>query len=202
MSHGGPVPPLRAAQALSDTSRVHQSLRALPLIALVSLTLALAACGADEEPSQPAGEPATEESDSGGEAETTDEAEAPAPDPDATEVEVIERWSEALTEGDIDTAAEYFAIPSVAENGLRVDIESVEDARFFNESLPCGAVLEGTETQGEFITATFRLQERPGVPACTGEGNTAQTSFVIEDGLIAEWRRVAVPGQEAPGQTT
>jgi len=172
-------------------------LRRLFLTALTGLCLTFGACGADEEPT-PAAEPATEESNAEGAADEGSES----PDPDATDVEVIEGWSEALTEGDIEVAAEYFAVPSVAENGLLIEIESIEDARLFNESLPCGAVLEGTESQGEFITATFRLQERPGVPTCPGDGNTAQTTFVIEDGLIAEWRRVAVPGQQAPRQTT
>ena len=37
---------------------------------------------------------------------------------------------------------------------------------------------------------------------CPGSGNLAQTSFVIEDGAIAEWRRVALPGEQDSGQTT
>ncbi|CAN5151054.1 hypothetical protein BH24ACT23_BH24ACT23_10470 [soil metagenome] len=109
-------------------------------------------------------------------------------------VAVIEEWSEALTASDIDAAADLFAIPSVAENGIRIQIESADDAALFNESLPCGAELEDTESAGGFTTATFRLTTRPGVDACPGEGNTAQTTFVIEDGLIVEWRRVGLPG--------
>lgn len=156
---------------------------ALSLIAAV--LLALSSCGSED------GSPTTPEPS--GEAAT----EGPAED-----VEVIRDWSEALTEGDIDAAAEYFAIPSVAENGITVEIETPDDARLFNESLPCGAELESTEAQGEFITATFRLTERPGVPVCPGSGNTAETTFVIEDGAIVEWRRVAVPGPESPSQAT
>ena len=152
---------------------------------LVAAVLALSSCGGDDSP-------ATSEPD--GPAETAETA--------ASDVEVIREWSEALTEGDIDAAAEYFAIPSVAENGITIKIETIDDARLFNESLPCGAELESTEAEGEFITATFRLTTRPGVEVCPGDGATAQTSFVIEDGAIAEWRRVAVPEPESQGQTS
>jgi hypothetical protein len=151
---------------------------------LIAAMLLISACGSDEEA------PPTPE-------EPTESAGAPTSD-----VGVIRAWSEALTEGDIDAAAEFFAIPSVAENGVLLKIEDADDARLFNESLPCGAELESTESQGRFTTATFRLTTRPGVAVCPGDGNTAQTSFVIEDGAIVEWRRVAIPSPDAPGQTT
>ena len=153
---------------------------AIPFIAAV---IALSSCGGD------GGQPATSESD-----EPTADLEGPEED-----VEVIRSWAEALTESDIEAAAEFFAIPSVAENGLSYDIETVEDARFFNDSLPCGATLEETSVEGRFITATFELTERPGQGPCPGSGNLAQTSFVIEDGAIVEWRRVALPGEQDSG---
>lgn len=153
---------------------------------LLAAVLGLQACGGDDEGSS-------------GSAPTPEEA--AATEGDSGDVEVIRGWSEALSEGDIDAAAEFFALPSSAENGFTVAIETVEDARAFNDSLPCGAELESTEAQGEFITATFRLMDRPGVPTCPGDGSTAQTSFVIEDGKIVEWRRVAVPTEQGPSQT-
>jgi hypothetical protein len=156
---------------------------AIPLIAAV---VALSACGGDS------GLPPISESD-----RSDAQLEGPTGD-----VEVIRSWAEALTESDIDAAAGYFAIPSVAENGLSYDIETVEDAQFFNDSLPCGATLEETSVEGRFITATFKLQDRPGKGPCPGVGNLAQTSFVIEDGAIVEWRRVALPGEQDTGQTT
>lgn len=133
-------------------------------------------------------------------AEPGDDEAAP-PDPDASDEEVIDNWAKALTDGDTDAAAEYFALPSVAENGILIDIKNRDDAVLFNESLPCGAELENAETDGEFTTASFRLTSRPGSPECPGEGATAQTTFVIEDGLIQEWRRADVPGDEAPTQS-
>jgi hypothetical protein len=158
---------------------------AIPFIAAV---LAISSCGGDQ------GLPDTSESD-----QSTEAAELEGPTGD---VEVIRTWAEELTESDIEAAAEFFAIPSQAENGLTYDIETKEDAEFFNESLPCGATLEETSVEGKFITATFELTDRPGVGPCPGSGNLAQTSFVIEDGAIVEWRRVALPSQQDSGQTT
>jgi hypothetical protein len=154
----------------------------------MAAVIALPACGGDE------GLPDTSESQSD---EPSADLEGPAED-----VEVIRTWSEELTESDIEAAAEFFATPSQAENGLTYDIETQEDAEFFNESLPCGATLEETSVEGQFITATFELTDRPGVGPCPGSGNLAQTSFVIEDGAIVEWRRVALPGEQDSGQTT
>jgi hypothetical protein len=116
---------------------------------------------------------------------------------------VIDAWVTALRRGNVDAAARYFAIPSVAENGVLVRIRSLDDARRFNESLPCGARLIRAETAGDFTTATFRLTERPGPGVCgNGTGQTAKTSFVIRNGKIAEWRRVGQPGaQGAPSQS-
>jgi hypothetical protein len=127
-----------------------------------------------------------------------------AGDADPEDVEVIAAWSEALRRGNIDAASEVFAIPSVAENGpLLVHIDSVAEARLFNESLPCGGRLIRAESEGEFTTATFRLTERPGPGRCgTGTGETARTAFVIRDGAIVEWRRVGVGQPTSPGRVT
>jgi hypothetical protein len=122
-------------------------------------------------------------------------------DANASDVRVIVAWSKALSEGDIKAAAGYFAIPSVAENGpalLRIRNEG--QARLFNSSLPCGAEVIRAETQGAFTTATFRLGERPGAGFCgiDGAAATAETSFVIEGGKIAEWRRVDTIAPQPP----
>ena len=123
------------------------------------------------------------------------------PEGSTDDIEVIRAWAEALSESDIEAAAEFFAIPSVAENGITYDIETREDARFFNESLPCGAKLESTEeSRASSSPRPSGSRKDPASPACPGDGNIAQTSFVIEDGAIVEWRRVALPGPGAEGQ--
>jgi hypothetical protein len=121
-------------------------------------------------------------------------------DPEAKRV--IGAWVDALRMGDVEEAASYFAIPSIAENGpILVRIRSGADAVEFNESLPCGAVLIRAEGEGDFTTATFELTERPGRGRCgSGVGETASTAFVIRDGEIVEWRRV-LEGPPAPGES-
>jgi hypothetical protein len=156
--------------------------------------LVMPACGGSDDPAAPADEVA---------AETTDPAAIPG-DAAPEDVEVINGWVTSLAAGDVDKAATYFAIPSVAENGgVLLEIESVGEARLFNESLPCGAELIHAASQGDFTTATFQLKERPGPGFCgPGKDSEAKTAFVIEDGKIVEWRRVGVVPQAPSGQAT
>jgi hypothetical protein len=107
---------------------------------------------------------------------------------------VIRRWASALRAGDTAAAARLFALPSVAENGPpAIRIRSREDAELFNLSLPCGARVIAFEPSGRFVTATFRLTERPGGDCGTGTGQTAKTRFLVRGGRIAEWRRIGDP---------
>jgi hypothetical protein len=148
---------------------------------LLSIGVCLTACGGDDSDSEP---------------------EIPG-DADPADVRVIDEWVSTLAEGDVEGAARLFAIPSVAENGINLQIKNFDDAVRFNASLPCGAELISAETEGEFTTATFRLIERPGPGVCgDGTGQTAQTAFVIEDDLIVEWRRIGLPGASSPGRVT
>lgn len=154
------------------------------LLATVFAVLPLAGCGDDE--------PDASVATGSGETGSTESTDAPdTEEADAEDLEVIEGWSEALSEGDVEAAATYFATPSTAENGpLRIDIESLKDAVQFNTTLPCGATVVSARTQGELTTATFELSERPGGDCGDGAGGTASTSFDIEDGKIIEWRRI------------
>ena len=122
-------------------------------------------------------------------------------DPAATTV--IDEWATALREGDVDAAARFFAIPSVAQNGsVPLRIRDLADAKLFNASLPCGAELTNATQEDDFVIATFTLTERPGPGVCgQGTGETAQTAFVIEDGEIVEWRRVVPADEPAPGSS-
>jgi hypothetical protein len=139
-----------------------------------------------------------------GDSSTSTEATTIEGNADPADVEVIDGWVTSLRHGDVDAAADYFAIPSVAENGpVLVRIRSDEDAVRFNESLPCGARLIRADSAGEFTTATFRLTERPGPGLCgPGTGGVAKTSFVIRDGKIVQWRRVGAGGGGAPAPSS
>jgi hypothetical protein len=136
---------------------------------------------------------------SGGE-ETTTVSEIPG-GADPEKVAVIVGWAEAESSGDNEAAAGFFAIPSVAQNGVTVQIDELEDARRFSASLPCGAILEEATEQGKYVIATFRLGEKANSNACgDGAGMTARTAFLIEEGKIVEWRRIAnEPVRSAPG---
>ena len=115
-------------------------------------------------------------------------------DPEA--VEVIDEWSATLREGDVEGAADYFKLPSIAQNGTpAVQLETREEVVAFNRALPCGAELTRAVTDGPYTVATFELTERPGPgpgDCGTGAGETAKTAFLIEDGLIVRWLRAPV----------
>ena len=145
------------------------------LAALAALSLLLSACGGDDADSSRA-DPAGEATIAGAEPE---------------DLRVIRAWSQALSEGDTDGAARFFAHPSTAQNGpVLIRIFSTEDAVAFNESLPCGSRVISARSEGDFTTATFRLTSRPNADCGGGVGGEATTSFQIEDGKIVEWRRV------------
>ena len=65
---------------------------------------------------------------------------------------MIDEWAQPLSEGDVDGAAAYFAIPSVAQNGpALLRIRDLADAKLFNASLPCGASLVEATPEGGFV---------------------------------------------------
>ncbi len=103
-----------------------------------------------------------------------------------------------MREGDIEGAAEYFELPSVAQNGTPpLPLETRDEVIAFNEALPCGAELVEAVDHAGFVIATFELTERPGEGECgPGAGEEAKTAFQIEDGKITEWRRVPDEGIE------
>jgi hypothetical protein len=121
-------------------------------------------------------------------------------DPDS--VEVIKDWADDLRGGNIGGASDDFAVPTVVQNGTPpIQLASRRQVEEFNRSLPCGAKLTRAERSGRFTVATFELTERPGPGRCgSGVGETAQTAFVIHDGRITEWRRVADLPAEPSGQ--
>ena len=143
-------------------------------LAVLLSSLALAACGADKavEPVKPHRSPSA--------------------------AAVIRAWADALRGGDVARAAGFFALPSVVSNGTPpIVLRTPDEVRTFNESLPCGAVLRRTYREGRYTAAVFRLTERPGPGRCgTGTGASARTAFVVRDGKIRQWRRLAQP--EAP----
>lgn len=129
---------------------------------------------------------------------------ASAPSTDPSVVAVIRGWSTALRRGDVSAAARYFALPSEFVNGPgdAIVIHTEAQARAANATLPCGAVLVSTARHGRFVSALFRLTNRPGPDAGCGSGTglLARTYFVIVDGRIVDWIRAPdVGGGTSPG---
>ena len=141
----------------------------------------------------------------------------------ATSVQVIRNWSSALRRGDVQAAAQYFALPSTMINGpdqagdmLLITIRDRAEAVAANAGLPCGARFISADQRGRYVNALFRLTDRPGPGGGCGGGigQMARTNFVIRDGHIAEWIRApddpgdnggAVPpspGGSGPGTTS
>jgi limonene-1,2-epoxide hydrolase len=119
---------------------------------------------------------------------------------DTDAVRVIQDWANELRAGDVQAASDRFQVPAVVQNGTPpLRLTDRQEVVAFNESLPCGAKLTEATMTGKFTIATFELTERPGPGECgSGVGETAKTAFVIHDGHITEWRRVADINQGTP----
>jgi hypothetical protein len=115
---------------------------------------------------------------------------------------VIRRWLAALTRGDVERAAHYFALPSKFQNtGTPVlHIDSEEERIAVNLSLTCGANAERTGGAGPYTIVLFRLVERtgPGGGCGSGVGATARGAILVSGGLIREWYRLPDEGAPAP----
>ena len=107
-------------------------------------------------------------------------------------VQVIQKWADELRAGDVTSASQRFALPTVVQNGTPpIRLANRRQVEAFNQSLPCGAKLTAATPSGKYVIATFVLTERPGEGECgNGVGEQAKTAFVIHNGLITEWRRV------------
>jgi len=125
---------------------------------------------------------------------------SPESTPEAGAEDVIRDWADTLRRGDVEGAAEYFAVPATVANGTPpLKLKTRAEVEFFNRTLPCGAQVIATEAAPHgFVIATFRLTERPGKGRCgTGTGATARTALLVRDGHITDWLRV--PGGGGAG---
>lgn len=164
-------------------------MRSTAWLASVAAALAVGACGGDG--NKLTTRDAAEQRSAPAPTRTPDQPAEPSLDP--ADVRVVRAWADMLRRGDVDGAADYFALPSVVSNGTApIKLETRAHARFFNRTLPCGAKLIDAEPAPRgFFIATFRLTERPGSGECgSGTGETARTAFRVRDEHITEWLRV------------
>jgi hypothetical protein len=105
---------------------------------------------------------------------------------------IVRAWSRALNTNDNEAAAALFARGArVIQPGVDVRL-TAKLAVAFNASLPCGGRITRIQRQGDHVTATFLLTERPR-HACDAPGKKAAALFVVRKGLIVRWQQVAVP---------
>lgn len=113
---------------------------------------------------------------------------------DAPEVAVVRAWSADLRAGDIGAASDRFGLPATVSNsGPATRLVSRRAVRYFNETLPCGAVVAGARHAGDAVVARLRLTERPGASCGSGTGQEVTVAFLVRDGRIAAWRRLPLP---------
>ena len=112
----------------------------------------------------------------------------------AKPAQVVRAWSKALNANDNVAAADLFA------HNARVIQPGVVDGRLnshalavaFNDSLPCAGRLVAMQVNGNRVTATFVLGERP-KHHCDAPGAKAAALFVVRAGKIVRWQQVPVP---------
>ena len=117
--------------------------------------------------------------------------------------EVVRAWSSAINDGDDAKAATLFAKDAkVIQSGLTLRLPDEQTAKLWNSGLPCAGEIVETVVEGDEVTATFELGERPG-HQCDAPGVTAYAVFQVIEGKIVLWHQVDGPavdpveGQEA-----
>lgn len=156
------------------------------------VVLLCAGCGGD--PDRPRGLAAAAEAAKGGHHSGGSASASAGGGASADAERVVRAWADTLRRGDVAGAARYFALPSVVANGTApIRLKTRAEAEFFNRTLPCGSrVVRAAPAAHGFIIVTFRLTERPGRGSCgSGAGGTARAAFLVENGRITHWLRVA-----------
>ncbi|UTI66405.1 hypothetical protein NBH00_09390 [Paraconexibacter antarcticus] len=111
---------------------------------------------------------------------------------DAVSRRVITKWLGALSDGQIQRAARFFAMPSKVQNGTQVlTLRSPADRVIFNDAFPCGAKATRMRRAAHgFTIVDFVLTERVGGNCMGGAGGRARSAIRVADGHIAEWYRL------------
>jgi hypothetical protein len=189
-------------------------------MAIAALGLVVAACGSTEPnrfdlttPGAHTGAPLPAPAEAPSATATPEAPGSAAPEPapatgkvTAAEKRIIKGWSDSLRNGRLNDAAGYFQVPVLVANNTQdpVVLNTTDDVKEFNRTLPCGAKLIRTRRGPEgFVVGIFRLTERRNAPApCgTGVGATASVAFQIDKGHIIKWLRVVEASEQDPMAT-
>lgn len=113
---------------------------------------------------------------------------------------VVRAWSDAINRADDDAAADLFAPDArIIQGGVEATLPDHAAARRWNSGLPCSGTIVDLSVDGDAVTATFVLGERPG-HACDGDGAEASVLIRVESGRIVLWHQTpTTPSASGPG---
>lgn len=119
---------------------------------------------------------------------------------DAVSSRVIRKWSGALSDGNIERAARFFALGSRVQNGTPVvTLDTPEKRVVFNVTFPCGARPTKLEAgDNGYTIVDFVLTERVDGDCGAGRGGTARTAIRVRRGHISDWYRIPDAGGSSP----
>jgi hypothetical protein len=111
---------------------------------------------------------------------------------------VVRAWSEALNEGDNNTAGNLFAPGAeIVQAGHVLTLKTHDEAVAWNAALPCSGRILSIRTKGQTATATFLLGDRPH-SQCDGPGQRATAIFKVVHGKIVLWHQTGSSGPSGP----
>jgi limonene-1,2-epoxide hydrolase len=111
---------------------------------------------------------------------------------------VVRAWSEALNQGDNNTAGSLFANGAEVIQGNSVlTLHTQHDAVAWNAALPCSGRILSIHSRGQVATATFLLGDRPH-SRCDGPGQKATAIFRVVRGKIVLWHQTGSGGAPPP----
>jgi hypothetical protein len=103
---------------------------------------------------------------------------------------IVRAWSDALNAGENEAAADLFAPGAqIVQGGRTIRLATHDDAVAWNSALPCSGRIVDIQTDGDTVTATFLLGDRP-TSQCDAPGAEATAAFHVEDGKIVLWHQL------------
>lgn len=111
---------------------------------------------------------------------------------------VVRAWSQALNQGDNETAGKLFARGAeVIQGDTVLKLRTERDAVAWNAALPCSGRIVSIRSNGQTATATFLLGDRPH-SHCDGPGRKASAIVRVVDGKIVLWHQTGSAGGTVP----
>ena len=106
---------------------------------------------------------------------------------------VVRAWSQAVNSEDNESAARLFATGArVIQGSSSRRLDTFDEARAWNESLPCAGRIVRLRGSGETVRATFVLGHRPR-SRCDGPGERAHALVRVREGKIVLWHQLERP---------